>query len=173
MIHSNNYGTMYESVAFHSKWKFYLFCGGRGLSINTQNRRGTQAKFLLQVPELGEGASRGRLSSVIPGGSLCSILNDNDKDVWGDPLSWKQDEEDPLPLTWSSSRPFALSGSSKAEGCESKWDESKIISGCWLKKLRRISHWISFSKCLLRSPCGHCKICSLQNHKIQYSDMTN
>lgn len=46
--------------------------------------------------------------------------------------------EEPIP--WSIPRPLDSSGLSKTELRGSKYGESKTMSGCRLKKLRRISH---------------------------------
>ena len=110
----------------------------------------------------------GGKSKLMPRRPLCSTLNDGDWDEWGDSMTCKQDVVDPLPLTRCKSRSSGLSRFSKAAGCVSKWGESKIISGCWLKKLRRASHWISFSKCLANNPCGNSKKCCLQNHEMKF-----
>jgi len=90
---------LYGSVPFifkHLLSFYFYFFGGKWEGHEIESRVNL---VLILIPELGEGASCRRLSIVIPGGSLCSILNDDDMDATGDPLSCKQDVEDPLPLT--------------------------------------------------------------------------
>lgn len=59
------------------------FWKGSGLlnEVNKSNNKANknQSQYLL-VPELVEGASEGILSKVMPEGSLCSIVNDGDRD---------------------------------------------------------------------------------------------
>ena len=83
---------------------FFLGPGGGREQIDEKTKVTDQEKSnnsqVPHVPELGEGASWGRESKAMPGGSLCSIIND----VWdtcGDPISWKPESVDPLPLTRS------------------------------------------------------------------------
>jgi len=61
----------------------------------------------LQVPELGERVSRGRLSGVLPVGTLVSFLVDVDKAPTVMTGSWNPDIAEPNP-SFTSSKPCHL-----------------------------------------------------------------
>lgn len=112
------------------------------------------SKFII-LPELGERVFWKKISVVPPTGSCGSIF---EEDNWPlDGASCKPLNEESSSLFKPKSWLLDSSGSSKTESVSPKYGKSKTISGCLLRKLRRGSHWISFSKCFPNKPCGHCR----------------
>lgn len=103
------------------------------------------------VPELGEGASRDIFSDPIPEGSPLSMSKEGELAATGDGKFCNPVILDPWVVSTGS--PFDSSGLSQIKALDSKYGESKLFSGCRLRQFKRMSHWMSFSKCLFNSPC--------------------
>ena len=125
------------------------------------------------IPELGEGVSRENCSGGLPTRSCCSFCRGEDWAPDGDEPSRKSKKACPSSL-FKSNPWFGSFESSNTEILGSKYGDSIVISPCWLRKLRRGSHWTSFSKCFPSNPWGHCRKCRLQKkYESQHQWLSN
>lgn len=115
------------------------------------------------LPELGDAVPWHKISAALPLKSW-SVLQEEDGPADGDDGSCNPKILGPSSLFNSTPSPASFE-SLKPDVLVSKYGDSNKISGCLLRKFRRGSHWISFSKCLPKKPCGHCRKCCLQQIK--------
>ena len=110
----------------------------------------------ISLPELDD-RDCSEYSSEAPARHSCSLMVEGDR-VPDDDTIPKLKKVAPSSLFKS------IPSSDSFEPLVLKYGHSNTISGCWLKKLRRGSQRMSFSKCLFNKPCEHCRKCFLQEY---------